>query len=99
MDLGRYVGLSAAWVNTMKNIITKHLHLRTFCLSIIHLFIIHILDRAIQHKRGLCRQDVEDGFCYITRKTIYSVHKYKAKTFWLRNHVDCQHNYVSLAVF
>lgn len=57
MDLGRLVGLSAAGVNTINNIITKHVPMTQFCFSIFHLFIVLILDRAVQHKRGLFRQE------------------------------------------
>ena len=79
MDLRRKIGLSAAGVDTMNNIIGKHVSMSQFCFSIIHLFIVLILDRAI--KRGLfVRRSEMACSCYITRKTIYSVDKYES--FW-----------------
>ena len=45
----------------MNNFITNHAAMRQFCFSIIQLFVVLILDRAIQHKRGSFRQDVGDG--------------------------------------
>ena len=67
MDLGRKIGLSAAEVNTINNIITKHMAMRQFCFSIIHLFIVLILDRSTQHKRGFFRKDVGDGLFFSTQ--------------------------------
>ena len=67
MDLGRKIGLTAAEVNTINNIITKHMAMRQFCFSIIHLFIVLILDRSIQHKRGFFRKDVGDGLFFSTQ--------------------------------
>ena len=54
-----------------------------FRFSIIRLYIVLILDRAIQHKRGLFRRDAGDVlFCYISRDTFYSVDKQDFESLW-----------------
>ena len=99
MDLGRKIGFSAAewtqWITSSQIMrLWDSFVSPSFSCLLFSFWTVQFNINAAH----FVRMSEMACFCYITRKTTYSVCKYNFESFWLWN-VNSKNSYVSLAVF